>query len=250
MNNVKKSISKERNLKHVKVYDHLYSMIKDGAFPAGSQLPSEPDLAVQMDVSRMTLRKALSLLREDGLIQNIQGKGNFVIDYSQIPPSHSPETIQHPLKACCTIKYDYVECEFRIEPPSDYMKGMVKRDTAVIVIADRWYKNGEDAFGYSLSFLPIETISKYKVDLAKKDALQIFLEETMYSISSDSETAYSYTNTGNFTSSRYTLSNQSKFILITETLYGRDGFVLMFSKYYIPLQSFNLTVYRNAQKEQ
>ena len=80
MNNVKKSISKERNLKHVKVYDHLYSMIKDGAFPAGSQLPSEPDLAVQMDVSRMTLRKALSLLREDGLIQNIQGKGNFVID--------------------------------------------------------------------------------------------------------------------------------------------------------------------------
>ena len=33
MNNVKKSISKERNLKHVKVYDHLYSMIKDGAFP-------------------------------------------------------------------------------------------------------------------------------------------------------------------------------------------------------------------------
>ena len=119
MNNVKKSISKERNLKHVKVYDHLYSMIKDGAFPAGSQLPSEPDLAVQMDVSRMTLRKALSLLREDGLIQNIQGKGNFVIDYSQIPPSHSPETIQHPMKACCSIKYDYVECEFRIEPPSD-----------------------------------------------------------------------------------------------------------------------------------
>ena len=36
MNNVKKSISKERNLKHVKVYDHLYSMIKDGAFPAAS----------------------------------------------------------------------------------------------------------------------------------------------------------------------------------------------------------------------
>ena len=81
MNNVKKSISKERNLKHVKVYDHLYSMIKDGAFPAGSQLPSEPDLAVQMDVSRMTLRKALSLLREDGLIQNIQGKQDCSIIY-------------------------------------------------------------------------------------------------------------------------------------------------------------------------
>ena len=69
---------KVRKLKHVKVYNRLYSMIQDGVYPPGSQLPSEPDLAQQMDVSRMTLRRALALLQEDDLVINIRGKGNFI----------------------------------------------------------------------------------------------------------------------------------------------------------------------------
>ena len=32
---------KVRKLKHVKVYNRLYSMIQDGVYPPGSQLPSE-----------------------------------------------------------------------------------------------------------------------------------------------------------------------------------------------------------------
>ena len=54
---------KAKKLKHVKVYNRLYSMIQDGVYPPGSQLPSEPELALQMDVSRMTLRRALALLQ-------------------------------------------------------------------------------------------------------------------------------------------------------------------------------------------
>ena len=66
----------EKKLKHVKVYDTLYAQIKDGLFPIGSSLPSEPELALQMEVSRMTLRRALALLQEDNLVENIRGKGN------------------------------------------------------------------------------------------------------------------------------------------------------------------------------
>ena len=63
---------KAKKLKHVKVYNRLYSMIQDGVYPPGSQLPSEPELALQMDVSRMTLRRALALLQEDNLVINIR----------------------------------------------------------------------------------------------------------------------------------------------------------------------------------
>ena len=72
------SSEKQKKLKHVKVYDQLFKKIQDGVYPPGSKLPSEPNLAEQMGVSRMTLRRALALLQEDGLISNFQCKGNYI----------------------------------------------------------------------------------------------------------------------------------------------------------------------------
>jgi GntR family transcriptional regulator len=44
----------------------------------GSRLPTEAELAVQYDVSRITIRQALAHLAERGLIVRKQGKGTFV----------------------------------------------------------------------------------------------------------------------------------------------------------------------------
>ena len=88
---------KVKKLKHVKVYNRLYSMIQDGIYPPGSQLPSEPELAQQMDVSRMTLRRALALLQEDDLVINIRGKGNFINGTDPDAALPGMETIQHPV---------------------------------------------------------------------------------------------------------------------------------------------------------
>ena len=57
--------SKTRKLKHVKIYNELYELIQNGTYEPGSQLPSETTLSATMNVSRMTLRKALTLLRVD-----------------------------------------------------------------------------------------------------------------------------------------------------------------------------------------
>ena len=44
-------------------YDQLYEMIQNGTFPPDSKLPSETVLSAQLDVSRMTLRKALTFIQ-------------------------------------------------------------------------------------------------------------------------------------------------------------------------------------------
>jgi DNA-binding GntR family transcriptional regulator len=44
----------------------------------GHKLPAEEDLAKHIDVSRGTVRKAISLLIEQGLLIQVQGKGTFV----------------------------------------------------------------------------------------------------------------------------------------------------------------------------
>ncbi|HEX6930584.1 MAG TPA: GntR family transcriptional regulator [Streptosporangiaceae bacterium] len=60
------------------VYEELARRIEDGQFAAGARLPSEPELATEMGVSRATLRDALRILEDDGLVRRMQGSGTFV----------------------------------------------------------------------------------------------------------------------------------------------------------------------------
>jgi GntR family transcriptional repressor for pyruvate dehydrogenase complex len=61
--------------------------ILDGAFPPGSTLPPERDLAEQLGVNRTSLRQGLARLQQMGLIEARHGSGNVVRD---------PEGLTHP----------------------------------------------------------------------------------------------------------------------------------------------------------
>jgi GntR family transcriptional regulator len=60
----------------------LTEAIERGVYQPGSPLPSETDLAEQLEVSRATLREALRTLEDRQLIVRRQGRGTFV---SQAP---------------------------------------------------------------------------------------------------------------------------------------------------------------------
>jgi GntR family transcriptional regulator len=50
-----------------------------GRTPAGDRLPSEPELAKRMGVSRATLREAMRTFEAQGMIRRRQGAGTFVV---------------------------------------------------------------------------------------------------------------------------------------------------------------------------
>jgi GntR family transcriptional regulator len=59
----------------------LRSLIEqEQEFEAGLQLPTEKDMAVIYDVSRITIRQALATLAEGGYVERRQGTGTFVAD--------------------------------------------------------------------------------------------------------------------------------------------------------------------------
>lgn len=61
--------------------DRLYSMIvEQNLYPAGSKLPNENDLSREMNVSRTTLREAISFLVNQGVLEIRRGKGTFVAE--------------------------------------------------------------------------------------------------------------------------------------------------------------------------
>jgi GntR family transcriptional regulator len=58
----------------------IQEAIRQGKFPAGSQLPSEMELLQMLGVSRTTLREALRILVEQRLIRKRRGLGTFVME--------------------------------------------------------------------------------------------------------------------------------------------------------------------------
>jgi GntR family transcriptional regulator len=64
--------------KYQRVAERLTRGIQAGAFQPGERLPGEVDLARSFDVSRSTIRQALSSLQHAGLIETWSGAGSFV----------------------------------------------------------------------------------------------------------------------------------------------------------------------------
>lgn len=54
--------------------------IASGDWTAGQKLPSENDLVAALDVSRMTINRALRELTQEGLIKRVHGLGSFVAE--------------------------------------------------------------------------------------------------------------------------------------------------------------------------
>jgi GntR family transcriptional regulator len=63
---------------YTQLADILREMIKSGELQPRSLLPSESYLQQEQGVSRGTVRMAISILRDEGLVVTISGRGTFV----------------------------------------------------------------------------------------------------------------------------------------------------------------------------
>lgn len=65
-----------------KMYAHLKNEIKTGNYQPGSFLPTEAEMEKEFGVSRTTVRKAISMLTQEGYLSVRQGRGTEVQDVS------------------------------------------------------------------------------------------------------------------------------------------------------------------------
>src|SRR6188768_2166854 len=88
-----------------RVYEELRDAIHAGQFSVGDRFPSEAELTARFDVSVITLKRALDLLRDDGYIVRRPRLGTFVI--SDIATSTPASTaLRQPLIGCVVTDFD------------------------------------------------------------------------------------------------------------------------------------------------
>ncbi|MCP5128703.1 MAG: histidine utilization repressor [Pseudomonadales bacterium] len=66
--------------RYTRIKEHIIRRIDTSRWKAGDRVPSENALATEFGVSRMTARRALQELGEEGLLVRTQGLGSFVAD--------------------------------------------------------------------------------------------------------------------------------------------------------------------------
>lgn len=75
------------SIKYKMIYEDLKNAIRKGQFMTGSFLPTEFQLMESYHVSRTTVRKAMALLEEEGIVRICQGRGTEVLEgKSAVPP--------------------------------------------------------------------------------------------------------------------------------------------------------------------
>lgn len=97
--------------------------IESGHWPVGKQIPTVDDLSAECGVARATIRQALGVLEDEGLIERFRAKGTFVI--------HRPQD-----ELWCDIATDWAQLltltDSVIETLSDTVGEMPNGDTHMI----------------------------------------------------------------------------------------------------------------------
>lgn len=228
--------------KCVGIYNKLFQLINDD-LKEGDKLPSENELSEIMNVSRTTLRQALTLLQEDGLIKNVRGVGNFVIK-NKVEENKGLESLDNPIHSALNFQVDEIEIDFKLDIPSEHVCKVLESKPSAIVYVDRWYKNQGKPLAYTLSFIPIETIVEEKIDLSDKNSLKNFLEKISYEKSKRSSLKINISSSGNFSSMKYNIFQNNKSFLLEEKIYFKNSFPAIYNKHYLSIENSNILIER------
>ena len=78
MDNEEKMVGIAMKALYVQIADKLRENIEQKTYQPGEKLPTEKNLADRFDVNRHTIRNAIAVLKEEGLIRVDRGRGMFV----------------------------------------------------------------------------------------------------------------------------------------------------------------------------
>lgn len=115
-------------------YQEIAEELRDRArqAPAGSVLPSESEMSVEFEASRVTVRRALELVRDEGLIDARQGFGWFVATEPVRQTLESLGTIESQVEGVGKLSERKVE-EFAFEPTPPRVREILDVDQVLRV---------------------------------------------------------------------------------------------------------------------
>jgi GntR family transcriptional regulator len=158
------------------VADHIKSQILGGKLVRGGRLPPESELINGSNLSRVTVRKGLEILENEGLVERKQGLGTFVRNPISQELS-SVQTITEVLLSRGITPRVRVVSFGVVRPPEVVSRALLLNGDEKLLLAKRLYLNEDDPVALLHIFLPL-SIREHAEVLRS----QAFSTETTYTI--------------------------------------------------------------------
>jgi len=118
------------------VRDSIAATLLGQGSRAGDPLPSEWALAERLEVSRSTIREAMKLLEEEGLVETRRGMGRFVSALADLRPERPMTEFESITKMLSELGYKtttvVVDVRQRLATPSERMAFALKARSVVV----------------------------------------------------------------------------------------------------------------------
>lgn len=175
---MKTKLQNEKMPTYLGVYNSLYSDIIEGIYPPNEHLPGETALSEKYGVSRNTLRQALAILCEDGMIIKSQGKGTIVAPKSS---KASAEQTTTPLLSMNKLPVNSTVLSYNYGAPTDIARDKLNLSASDIVLACNCiFKSDDTVLGYSFTQVPAAFFDELSLDTSREESIKELILETLF----------------------------------------------------------------------
>ena len=224
---------------YVEIYNSLFSDIVNGVYPQGECLPGEIALAQKYNVSRNTLRQAMAILCEDGLLVRSRGKGTLVVEKKEEPKNAASS---NPLAAFPTVVIDKTGISYNFTPPTDIAQSKLDLGKSDLLLASYLvYQSGDTVIGYSFVQVPVKFLSRMQVDVSSADAMNRFLSEDLYTLASYQTIAFKLIFVNETETEYLQVEENSPVHLLECLLYSADGTPIARCKHYMRPEYYKIS---------
>jgi len=153
-----------QNVKHtqksksgVPIFRQLYVTLRNeltnGTFSKGEALPTEPELAQQYGISRVTVRRALDMLQQENFIERRRGAGTFVKDFESQLQSRISGVIENLISIGLDTTAELLTFDRR-KPPGLVSRALLRPEAELMLLIERLRRHKGEVVSFTTVWVP------------------------------------------------------------------------------------------------
>jgi GntR family transcriptional regulator len=215
---------------HTQIQSFLREKILSENLASDAPVPSERELAEELKVSRMTVRQALTVLREEGLIYQKRGKGTFVSSLKMDIHTRNLDGFSDEMKRRGMRPKSRLLKLARAAGSTEVVKKLQLEAGSEIFCLERLRLADEMPMSLETTYLPVKLFPKLdKYDFEKQSLYQILEKKygfKMYSAAEDLEAAVSDAAT----SALLEVKKNSPLLIVYRTVFVEGNLPIEYTK--------------------